>query len=283
MIADYYHRQALAQSSKDGTKTYEYLQKAETLNPNIDLYRVDMAQTNFALANALASQKGPTKDNPQGSLTDQDKQTIQTLVSQAINEGRASVALSPRSSRNWEVLATIYRNITGVANNSLAFAYDAYGRAIQLDPFNPALRLNVGTLYYSSKNYELASRFFTDSINLKPDYINGYYYLAITLRDKGDLQNAKAVAEQAQSLLQRDLSSQDSNSASQKENRIKDYNTITGLLNEIKTKMDTNTTGQNPVNETPGNEQALQNPDLPNIDVPNLDNPPATTSPSPAE
>jgi tetratricopeptide (TPR) repeat protein len=285
VAADYYHRLALSQAGKDGTKTYEYLQKAESLNPYIDLYRVDMAQTNFALANALASKKGPSEDNPQGTLTDDDKKTIQTLVTQAINEGRASVVLAPRSSRDWEVLAVIYRNITGVAKNSLTFALDAYGRAIQLDPLNPALRVNAGSIYYGTKNYDLAIRFFTDAINLKPDYINGYYNLALAMRDKGDLQNAKLIAEQAVSLLQKDFSTQEFKTSpdSLKQSKVKDYNTITDLLSGIKSQIDAGS--QETLNEeTPSSSnQALQNPNLPNISVPNLDNPPQTTTPPAVE
>ena len=205
--------------------------------------------------------------------TPPDKQTIQTLIAQAINEGRASVVLSPRSSRNWEVLALIYRNITGVAENSLTFALDAYGRAIQMDPFNPALRVNVGSIYYMAQNYDLAVRFYTDSINLKPDYINGYYNLAVALRDKGDLQNAQLVAEQAVALLRKDLNSEENNRASEllKQTWVRDYNTASELLNEIRTKIDTGTEDQS--------DTALQNPNLPSIDVPNLDNPPETTTP----
>jgi len=205
IAADYYHRQALAQANNNGTLTYQYLQKAETLNPQNDSYRVDMAQTNFALANALAIQKGPSSANPQGTLTDQDKQTIQTLLSQSINEGRAAVALNPLASRNWEVLALIYRNISGVANNALAFSLDAYGRAIQRDPLNPGLRINFGGIYAVAKNYDLAIRFYTDAINLKPDYANAYFNLALALQAKGDLpdlQNALLVAQQAMVLLQ---------------------------------------------------------------------------------
>jgi O-antigen ligase len=270
VLADYYHRMALVQASVDGLKTYEYLQKAEELNPFIDLYRIDMAQTNFALANALALQKGPTEEEPEGTLTEEDKQTIQTLITQAINEGRAAVLLSPRSSRNWEVLALIYRNITGVANNSLAFSLDAYGRAIQLDPFNPAFRVNVGTIYYATQNYDLAVRFFTDSINLKPDYINGYYNLALALRDKGDLENAKIVAERTVSLLQSQLSGRDSRAipAGLREIKMQDYNTAFDLLNEIKQRIEVGSDGEAGA--------ALQNPNLPNIDMPDLDNPPET-------
>ncbi len=268
VAADYYHRQALLQANKSGTLTYQYLQKAESLNPQVDLYRVDMSQTNFALANAIVAQKGPTNASATGSLTVQDKQTIQTLLAQAINEGRVSTALSPRSSRNWEVLASIYRNITGVAQNALVFALDAYGRAIQLDPLNPVLRLNVGGIYYAAKNYDLAIRFFTDAANLKPDYANAYYNLAIALRDKGDLQNALVVANQTVALLSKDTNSPD-------------YKTANSLLGDLKAKISTGSASQGG-QEAPAAQtnSALRNSNLPQVNVPNLNNPPQVATPA---
>ncbi len=267
VAADYYHRQALVQANKSGTATYQNLQKAETLNPYIDLYRVDMAQTNFALANALAAQKGPTQANPNGSLTDQDKATIQTLLSQAIAEGRVSVALNPLSSRNWVVLASVYRNISGVAQNALAFALDAYGRAIQLDPLNPALRVSVGGIYYSAKNYPLATRYFTDAANLKPDYANAYYNLAITLQDSNDLTNAALVAQQLVNLVSKDTQSPD-------------YKTANSLLSDLKSKLanaqSQQQTQAGQLQSTPTqSNSALQNPNLPNVTT--LSNPPQVT------
>ncbi len=262
ILADYYHRLALTQASKSGTLTYKYLQQAETLNKEIDLYRVDLAQTNFALANAIAIQKGPTKENPKGSLTDQDKKNIQQLLSQAINEGRVSVVLSPRSSRNYEVLGAIYRNITGVAQNALAFSLDSYGKAIQRDPLNPALRISVGGIYYSVKNYDLAIRFFTDAANLKPDYANAYFNLAIALREKGDLQNAVLVAQQTVSLLS-------------KNTNTPDYKIATKLLSELKQKAEEAKKTEAPAAQT---NSALTNPNLQNNQVNNnLNNPPQAT------
>jgi O-antigen ligase len=271
VAADYYHRKALSLANTNGSLTYQYLQKAETLNPNIDLYRVDLAQTNFALANAIAVQKGPSKSNPKGSLTDQDKKTIQTLLSQAINEGRVSVALNPRSARNWEVLASIYRNITGVAQNALAFSLDAYGRAIQLDPVNPALRLTVGGIYYSAKNYPLAVRFFTDAANLKPDYANSYYNLSIALRDSGDLQNALSVAQQTVVLLQQN-----------KLTNTPDYKTAQALVSDLKEKIAKAAKDQNNQVTAKNNQtapaaktnSALQNKNITDVNVGSLDNPP---------
>lgn len=262
IMADYYHRLALTQASKSGTLTYQYLQKAETLNKEIDLYRIDLAQTNFALANAIAIQKGPSKTNPKGSLTDQDKKNIQQLLSQSINEGRVSVVLSPRSSRNYEVLGAIYRNITGVAQNALAFSLDSYGKAIQRDPLNPALRINVGGIYYSVKNYDLAIRFFTDAANLKPDYANAYFNLAIALREKGDLNNAVLVAQQTVSLLS-------------KNPNTPDYKVATKLLAELKQKAEEAKKTEAPAAQT---NSALTNPNLQNTQVNNnLNNPPQTT------
>jgi len=274
VAADYYHRKALAYANTNATLTYQNLQKAETLNPYIDLYRVDLAQINFGLANAIAAQKGPSQASPAGSLTDQDRKTIQTLLSQAITEARVSVALSPLSSRNWETLASIYRNITGVAQNSITFSLDAYGRAIARDPLNPTLRLNAGGVYYSIKNYELATRFFTDAVNLKPDYANAYYNLAIALRDKGDLQNARLVAEQTVTLLQKNT----------KYLNDPNYKTAADLLEDLKAKTGGKNTAQPGLTPPAASgDSALGNPKLPDINVSDLNNLPQVATPAAVE
>lgn len=262
--ADVYHRMALATANVNGTLTYQYLQKAESLNPQVDLYRVDMAQTNFALANAIAAKAKPAANGKGLALSNQDKQTIQTLLSQSINEARASIVLSPRSARNWEVLASIYRNISGVAQNALAFSLSAYGQSIQLDPLNPTLRLNVGGIYYVTKSYDQAIRFFTDAANLKPDYANAYYNLSIAYRDKGDVQDAYVVAAQTVTLLQNNKNSAD-------------YKTAVKLLADLKAaNASQQKTQSQQAQATAGQtNSALQNPDLPKVS--NLDNPPSVT------
>ncbi len=223
-IGEFYHRRALnAVAQNKGLDTYNNLVQAEKANPQVDLYRVDLAQTNFALANAIAAQKGPSEASPGGSLSDQDKNNIKQLLQQAIAEGRAAVALAPRSANNWEILALIYRQISGVAQNALAFSLDSYGKAIQLDPLNPLLRLAVGGVYYQAKNYDLAIRFFDDAVSLKPDYSNAMYNLAVALRDKGSFTEGQSIAERLVAQLQ---DKPDSN----------DYKLATTLLTELKEK-----------------------------------------------
>lgn len=265
--ADVYHRMGLNAINQKGLQSYDYLRQAESLNPVIDLYRSDMAQTNFLIANAIAAAKAPNEASPGGSLTDQDKANIQQFLSQSINESRAAVAISPRSAQNWEILASIYRQITGVAQNALQFSLDGYGRAIALDPYNPLLRLNVGGLYYSIRNYDMAIRFFDDAVNLKPDYANAYYNLSIALRDKGNLKEAEVIGEKVVQLLQKDTSNPD-------------YQVAADYLKDLKARIATGS-AQNSQIQAPAASQngALQNQSLPQVPLEQLQNEPQVATP----
>lgn len=267
-LADYYHRLALnAAGQNNPLEAYNQLVNAEKLNPYSDLYRTDIAQTNFVLANAIATAKGPTEASPSGSLTDQDKQNIQILLQQSINEARTAVTLSPKSAINWEVLALLYRQISGVAQNALVFSLDSYGRAIQQDPLNPVLRLSVGGVYYAVQAYDQAIRFFTDAVNLKPDYPNAYFNLSVALRDKGDLVNAQATAEQLMKLI---------------DAKSPDYKTATDYLADLKSRIAAGSNAPKQNDTVPPAAQettALEQKELPN--VVNVGNPPEKiTTPS---
>lgn len=278
VLADYNHRLALtaAASNKplsydcltpnpktpqsNGVVAYNCLTKARNLNPYIDLYRTDLAQTNFALANAIAAAKGPTEASPSGSLTDTDKQTIQQLLSQSITEARAATVISPKNSQNWEILASIYRQISGVAENALTFAVDSYGQAIANDPLNPLLRLNAGGVYYSVKNYDMAVRLFSDTVQLKPDFANGYYNLSVALRDKGDLQNAQLTAEKVLSLL---------------DPKSPDYKTASEYLSDLKARIATGSAQQSQIKAPAAKEtSALEKSSAPNVPLKQLEQAP---------
>lgn len=266
-LADYHHRIALnAISANQGLLAYNQLVAAEKLNPYNDLYRIDLAQTNFALASAIATAKAPTEASPAGSLTDEDKQNIQVLLQQAINEGKNAVALSPRSAQNWEILGLLYRQIAGVAQNALIFSLDSYGKAIFQDPLNPNLRLSVGGVYYATQNYDLAIRFFTDALNLKPDFVNGYYNLSVALKDKGDLANAQSVAEKLLTLI---------------ETSSPDYKIASEYLSDLKNRIATGSADESgiipPAAEASG---ALQQEELPK--VVNVGTPPEKIATPPA-
>ena len=222
-LGEYYHRQALNFAISNSAKeSYNKLIQAERINPQSDLYRVELAQTSLALANGIASLKAPTEASPGGSLTNDDKTTIQQLLQQAIGEGRNATALSSRSAGNWEILAQIYRQISGVAPNATAFSLDAYGRAIRQDPLNPLLRVSTGSIYYAAKNYDMAIRFFDDAVSLKPDFPNALYNLSIALQDKGNTEESIKVAEKLVSTLQDKPESENYSKASELLSKLKE-------------------------------------------------------------
>lgn len=181
-MADYNFRQSLlAAQANRGADTYNLQIKAIKLNPYNENYRISYANTNFALANSLANQ---------ADLTDQERANINQLISQAIREAKAAIALNPQISGYWVNLASIYRNIINVAEGADQWTAASYLEAVRSDPTNPLLRVDFGGLFFALQNYDQAITQFTQSVNLKPDYANGYYNLASAYREKEDWVNA---------------------------------------------------------------------------------------------
>src|SRR3989338_1105985 len=195
--ADVLMKQAFTAAQKnDGNTTYQLMAKAINTNPRKDLYHNLYAQVNIALANSVASK---------GNLSDVDKQTLQSLVSQAIRSSRISTEiLNPLNPVNWEVRASVYKALIGAAENSEQWAINAYNTAIQLDPTNARLRLNLGGVYYSKKDYLTAANLFRQATTLKPNYANAYYNFAEALYNLKDYKNAKTAFEVALSLVEKD-------------------------------------------------------------------------------
>ncbi|KPJ71051.1 hypothetical protein AMJ51_00200 [Microgenomates bacterium DG_75] len=174
--ADMAFRQSLnALAQNQGIVVYNQQVRAISLNPYSPQYRRAYSQTNFALANSLASQ---------AELTDQDRTNITQLIQQAIREAKAATVLNPTDAANWENLSQIYRNLINFAQGADQWAIAAYRQAIVTDPINPRIRLNLGGLFYGFQNYEAATRHFQNAVDLKPDYANGYYNLAATYRER---------------------------------------------------------------------------------------------------
>jgi len=192
--ADYHFRNSLVAAEQNrGTDTYNFQIKAISLAPNIDRYHVAYSNTNLALANALASQ--------QGDLTDQDRQTITQLIQQALREARFSTQINPSKAANWVNLANIYRQLVNFAEGADQFAQASYIRAIQLDPANPRLRLDLGGLLYSQEQYDQAVNHFLEAVQLKPDFANAYYNLANAYQQQAKILEAYQAMQQVVALV----------------------------------------------------------------------------------
>jgi len=194
--ADYYFRLGINDLSQGGRNTYRLTQMAVAQNPLSDLYRSNYAQANLALANVLSQKQ---------NLTDSEKSDVQALVSQAIREVRVlTEVISPLNPDSWEIRADIYKSLNAVAEDAKSWSISAYNNAIMLDPYNPRLRVNLGGMYFMSKDYQNALASFASAVNLKNDYANAHYNLAQAYKELKDLNNTAIELEIVQRLIPQD-------------------------------------------------------------------------------
>lgn len=213
-LANYYYLQSLKEiNNNQAVRAYDLQIKAIATDISQPTYRIGYSQTNFALANSLASKK---------DLTDQDRNTITQLIQQSIREAKAAVSIDPNNVSSWENLANIYRNLINFAEGADQWTVATYQQAINLDPINPLLRIDFGGLYYSARNWDQAINLFAQAVNLKQDYANAHYNLANALREKGSLAEAKGEYEVTQSLVKIDTA---------------DYQKVTAELEEVKKRL----------------------------------------------
>ncbi len=169
----------------DGQETYDLQIRAiQTYPYRADFYRI-FSQINLALATNLVNSQ---QDAP--TVSEDIQEAILQQLQQAINASRQSVIFAPESALNWRNLGQIYRNLIGVGQDAEQFAIASYNQAIALEPTNPALRIELGGIYYQLNEYNLAQQQFQLAIELKRDYANAYYNLGHTLEEKGDLATA---------------------------------------------------------------------------------------------
>lgn len=181
-----------ATQKNDGLKAYNLQSAVVARTPLLDRFRRAFASTNFLIADALAR-------NPQ--VTQEDKNNIPQLIQQSIREAKAATELDPRKTANWETLSTIYRTLINVAQGADQWTVAAYVRAIQTDPTNPSLRLDLGGVYLATQNYEQAIRMFQQASELKPDWANAQYNLSNAYKQKGDNKLALEALKAALALL----------------------------------------------------------------------------------
>lgn len=243
-----YKKSLDALMANDAKNTYDYMVKAENLNPYVDRYHASLAQVDMALANSLAAKK---------ELTESDRTTITQLVQQAISEGKATVTLNSGRAGNWEVLAGIYRNIMSFAEGSDQFAIQTYTQAVALDPISPELRVSLGGVYYALGDYDNAISAFQVAVVAKQDLANSHYNLATAYAAKKEYDKAITEMNTVISLVPQDS---------------EDYETAQTVLDQLKKQRPTPATSQNLVAPETVEESNIQPP----ITLPSEATPPAS-------
>lgn len=176
----------------DAVKVYDHQRQAVILNPYLDQHRRAYALTNLDIAIALSNE---------AEVTEQQQEQIGLLIGQAVREGRAATTIDPVDSRNWAVLAQIYQNLIGSAEEAEQWAVSAYIEAISGDPTNPLLRLQLGHILLGQEQIQQALNVYEQTINLKPNLPAGYFHLGAALVRANQLEQAQQAWQTALSLL----------------------------------------------------------------------------------
>lgn len=196
-----------AVANNNARDLYVHQQNALILNPYIERFHINFAQTNLLLANNIAQRalQAQTATASAGqaapTINEEERQIIGQAIQAAISEGKAAVTLNPQKSTNWDSLAAIYRNVINVAEGADVWTVSSYQRAIITDPQNPTYRLNLGGVYYSLNVFDEALKLFEQSVSLKPDWANAHYNLAWAAFQRGDYPRAASEMQTVLTLL----------------------------------------------------------------------------------
>ncbi|MCA9389947.1 hypothetical protein KC571_00935 [candidate division WWE3 bacterium] len=236
--------QNLAQTNAQARDIYDTQRKAITLNPRRDAYRRAYANTNITVARLFAEQRGE-------SITDTERQDIIQLVQQSIREVQIiTQTLNPANALNWQVRGRIYQSLLGVARGADQWALQAYQQAILLAPNDPQLRVDLAGLYLTlaingqqdegtqgqapdetaptvpdtkAANLLRAEAVLQNAINLKSDYPNSHFNLAVVYQEANRYDLAVRELQTTVSLLSEDSP---------------DYDQAVKLLEDLKVKAD---------------------------------------------
>ncbi len=192
VLANYNYRQAINRST-DPNAVLRHLRQAIILDPYVDLYHAELARGSFFIATTLARSE---------NLSDVDRQNIQTLARQAIDQATIASKLDPLNVANFETLSSIYRSTAGSNQQVAQAALNAMVQASSLDPANPQIRLAIGSILYAAGQYEPAAQIFSQAVRLKPDLPNAHYNLANALVKLEKYRDAYLEYEEIKKLVQ---------------------------------------------------------------------------------
>jgi tetratricopeptide (TPR) repeat protein len=196
MVADMtFQKSLIAASQNQAEPTYNLQRAAIATFPYRDVYYRGFAQTNIALANALATSQANS------SASAEIQQNILILIQQAITSGRSATTVAPQTAFNWNSLSDVYRSLIGFGQNADKFAVLTGQQAEALDPNNPQQYIALGGIYYQLGQYDYAISEFSKAASLKKDFPNAFYNLGHALEAKGDLKDALEVYKTVRNLV----------------------------------------------------------------------------------
>ena len=146
-------------------QAYQALSTAINLNPTEPFYHDE--QGNVLATLAVASWK------------DNQATVSQELAQMSVRENDFALSVSPKNVNFWKSRTKIFYALSTMDPNLLKDAIKALEYAITLSPSDPKLYYNAAILYGQTEETTKAVDFMKKSIELKPNYREGYFGLSL--------------------------------------------------------------------------------------------------------
>ena len=195
-FADYYYAQG-ERLNKAGQPAlaFQSLLKAINLNKKEPVYRNEIAESAAVLALAFSQQNDAT--------------TAANFAQVALSQSEQALKISPRHLNFWKGRIKVLYSLSQINKEFAPLVIEAFQNAITLAPTDPKLRYNLGIVYGNFNQKDQAIKNFQKAVELKPNYKDARFALALYLKDIGKKQEAK---EQLEYIL-KNISQQDSPSS----------------------------------------------------------------------
>jgi tetratricopeptide (TPR) repeat protein len=185
------------------------LDKATSLNRFDDTYF-----RNLADALLLRTDEELEGVNGVDTLTPESAQYIQSLVAATVNAAARATDLSPENALNWLVRGRIYKELIPLMGTASEFSISSFVRAVELEPLNPSHWTELGIAYLAvaqhiqpmtaAEDKETATQAlaahteflasaqsaFVKATELKPNYAQAHYQLALAYQLQGRMDDA---------------------------------------------------------------------------------------------
>lgn len=179
-----YQRSIIAAAENKGSETRDLLISAIRTFGYRDIYHRTLSLVDLRIAQGISQQ----------GQSDQNTQNIQSLVQEAIDQGKiasgyqnpTTAGTSSENVVNWESLAIVYSSLIGVAQNANTHSVNTYLGAIQRFPRNPLLYESLGNIYLRTNQTDLAVRTLETAVSFKGDLASTHYSLSQAYKQAGD-------------------------------------------------------------------------------------------------
>jgi tetratricopeptide (TPR) repeat protein len=172
-LADYYY--------KKNPDNEAYLIKSASLAFRRHNYKLLLSGFYLHKANGLMNDP---------NITDEKKEDLKILISQAITAGESAARLAPNDIDVYAHLGRLYRNISDIVIGSQEVSINNFKKALELEPDNPIYLNELGKLYFNKKLFPEARDYFISALKIMPELDEARLELAKTFTEDNQPEEA---------------------------------------------------------------------------------------------